>query len=72
MTLRQDQDERTAVTERGCVLRHLRTKLAYARRMRGTPEAEALGADRVRMLEVLIEEFEAGLHLGEPGVDGAA
>jgi hypothetical protein len=62
----------TAITERGLVLRHLRAKLAYARRMRGTPEALELGGDRVRMLEVLIEEIEQGLHLAEPAVGPAA
>lgn len=62
--------ERTAMTERGEVLRHLRQKLAFARRMGGTPDAEELGADRVRMLEVLIEEIEAGLHV-DAGLAGA-
>ena len=79
MTLRQAQGERkprTAITERGEVLRLLRQKLAFARRMAGQgssgPDAELLGADRVRMLEVLIEEIEAGLHVEAPLADGAA
>jgi hypothetical protein len=61
---------RTAITERGDVLRLLRQKLAFARRMRGTPDAEELGADRVRMLEVLIEEIEGALHV-DAGLAGA-
>jgi hypothetical protein len=61
---------RTAITERGEVLRLLRGKLAFARRMAGTPDAEALGADRVRMLKVLIEEIEGALHVDD-GVTAA-
>ena len=68
--------QRTAITERGDVLRHLREKLAFARGMAGRnstgPDADALGADRARMLEVLIGDFEAGLHVEAPLPDAGA
>ena len=62
----------TAIIERGQTLAYLRQKLAFARRMGGGGDAELLGPDRVRMLEVLIGDIEAGLHVAPALPDDAA